>query len=450
MINIEEEYQKTLEYLYGFVDYSLTRNFRNAPGLFDLGRMREFVDRLGAPDRAYPILHVAGTKGKGSVSALCASALQAAGYRVGLYTSPHLEDYAERIQVNQVPIPHADLVALVDEIRPHIEAVPKLTTFEITTALALLYFARCGSTAVVLEVGLGGRLDATNIVTPRLAVITSISYDHMGVLGNTLAEIAGEKAGIVKSGIPLVISPQPEEARLVFERIAAERLAPLVQAERDYAFVRTANSLAGQEFLVWKRQIGQDSPPADAVRLKIPLLGLHQVENAVTAYAALQVAVQNSFSLSEAQIQQGFEQVNWPARFEVLQQAPPLVVDCAHNRDSAQRLRASLQEYFPGKAVTLVFGASEDKDIQGMFDELLPYVNRLLLTRSFHPRAAEPDNLAALAQGYGKPVSQVSEVIDALDDALQHADEETVVLVTGSIFVAAAVRESWRKRQSKS
>ena len=208
----DQIYQDTLDYLYSFIDYSLQKTFRYSPEKFDLGRMRDFMAALGNPQNGYKILHVAGTKGKGSVSALCASALKESGARVGMYTSPHLQDYAERIQVDGNPIPHHDLVTLVEEIKPYISASPEITTFEITTALAFLYFARCKVSAAVMEVGLGGRLDATNVCTPEVTVITSISYDHTDLLGETLAEIAGEKGGIIKPNVPVVISPQEEEA----------------------------------------------------------------------------------------------------------------------------------------------------------------------------------------------------------------------------------------------
>ncbi|HEX7972996.1 MAG TPA: folylpolyglutamate synthase/dihydrofolate synthase family protein, partial [Anaerolineales bacterium] len=369
-MEIETAYQEALDYLYSFVDYSLTRSFRNSPEKFDLGRMHQFLEILGQPQQRYPIIHVAGTKGKGSISAMCASALHAAGYRVGLYTSPHLQDYAERIQLDGQPIPHADLVALVGEIRPHLANLPNLTTFEITTALALLYFAKQRATSAVLEVGLGGRLDATNVVIPNVSVIASISYDHTNILGNTLSEIAAEKAGIIKPGVPVVVSPQKEEARQVVERIAAERGSNLIQVGRDYLFSQVSHSLnGGQELLIWpaSQQSSVDaymesggSQGRGPTRLKIPLLGYHQVENAATAYAALQVARENGIPIDEAAIQAGFARVSWPGRFEVLQRNPPVVIDSAHNRDSALKLRLALDDYFPGWPVVLVFGASED------------------------------------------------------------------------------------------
>src|SRR6185436_5585280 len=211
MIDTEIAYNEALDYLYSFVDYSLKHISELAKAEFNLDRMFALMEELGNPQSRYPIIHVAGTKGKGSVSALCASALQAAGYKTGLYTSPHLLDYVERIQINGEPISHEFMVELVDEIKPTVAKIPKLTTFEITTALGSLAFAKRDVNAAVIEVGLGGRLDATNVVTPKVSVITSLSYDHMAVLGDTLAKIAGEKAGIMKQGLPIVSSSQKDE-----------------------------------------------------------------------------------------------------------------------------------------------------------------------------------------------------------------------------------------------
>lgn len=455
-MDVETAYQQALDYLYSFVDYSLTRAFRYSPEKFDLTRMRDFLDLLNRPYQAYPIIHVAGTKGKGSVAALCASALQAAGYRVGLYTSPHLQDYGERIQVNGQQIPHADLVELVSQMKPHIESVKSLTTFEITTALAFQYFALQNVTAAVVEVGLGGRLDATNVIIPNVSVITSLSYDHTQFLGETLAEIAGEKAGIIKPGVPVVLAPQQDEARLVIERIAAERQARLIQVGRDYLFAQITHAVnGGQSLFVWpvSEQILVDEyiesgglQEWEPTRLHIPLLGYHQVENAATAYTALQIARANGIPISEAEIRQGFSSVVWPGRFEILQRYPPVVIDSAHNRDSALKLRLALDDYFPGQPVVLVFGASEDKDIEGMFAELMPRVRQVIATRSYHPRAMEPEQLVELAHRYGRPAKVVASVEAALEEAIQIGDGEAMILATGSLFVAAGVRETWYKR----
>jgi dihydrofolate synthase/folylpolyglutamate synthase len=453
-MDIEAAYQQTLEYLYSFVDHSLTRSFRFSPEKFDLARMQVLMAALGDPQKDYPIIHIAGTKGKGSVSALCASALRSAGYKTGLYTSPHLHDYAERIALDGEPIPHADLIELVEAIKPHIEAIPGLTTFEITTALALLYFSRQQAEAVVLEVGLGGRLDATNVVTPQVAVITSISYDHTYVLGHTLTEIAGEKGGIIKPGIPVVVAPQEEAAREALERIAEERAAPLTLVGRDYFYSFRSHSLDSQTLLVWPAasqpaidaciQSG-DFEACEQLQLTIPLLGIHQIENAATAYAALETFREGGIAISAQAIREGFKQVVWPGRFEILQRDPPLVVDSAHNRDSALRLRLALDDYFPNEELILVFGASEDKDVYGMFRELMPRIRQVIATKSFHPRAIEPETLVELAHQFARPAAIVSDVAEALEEALRIADDHSIVLVAGSLFVAAGARETWYK-----
>ena len=451
-MDLETRYQQALDYLYSYVDFSLQRNFRLSPELFDLARMRELMTRLGEPQQAYPTLHIAGTKGKGSVSALCASALKAAGYKTGLYTSPHLQEYTERIQIDGQEISKAALVELVDLIKPHVDAIPHLTTFEITTALAFWHFARQGVSAAVIEVGLGGRLDSTNIILPKACVITSLSYDHAEILGDTLAKIAGEKAGIIKPGVPVVLSPQKDEARLAVERIAAERDAPLVQIGRDWLYAQVAHSLDGQTILVWSQSDQERAGEYiesggmvewEPVRLNIPLLGFHQVENAAAAYAALMELRKAGIRIADHHIRQGFASVDWPGRFEILSRSPMLVVDSAHNRDSALKLRLALDDYFPGLPVVLVFGASGDKDISGMFAELMPRVRQVLATRSIHPRAADPQDLVEMAHTFGKPAKGYDTVEAALDEALRLANNSAVVLVTGSIFVAAGARFAW-------
>lgn len=454
-MKIEPEYQQTLDYLYSYIDFSLVRNLRYSPEKFDLEPMYHFIEVLGEPQKNYPIIHVAGTKGKGSVSAMCAGALQAAGYKVGLYTSPHLSDFNERIQINRIPIPHSSLVALVEQNKPKIESIPKLTTFEIGTALAFQYFNLQEIDVAVVEVGLGGRLDPTNVVLPVVSAITSISYDHMQILGNTLAEIAGEKAGIIKNNVPVVVAPQKDEARIVIEQVAKERSAQLCQVGVDYLFAPVARSLEGQSMLVWPAS-DQDMVDAyietggiqewEPTRLNIPLLGFHQVENAATAFATLQVARESGLRLNHAAIKDGFRNVSWPARFEILQRDPAIVVDSAHNRDSALKLRLAIDDYFPGQPVILVFGASEDKDIHGMFAELLPRVEQIMATKSEHPRAIDPHQLVEMAHQFGKHAQAFSQVEEAFEHAIRLAEGKAVVLVTGSIFVAAAVRDVWKER----
>ncbi len=447
MTNTEIAYNKALDYLYSFVDYSLRHSSELAKADFNLDRMFALMEELGNPQAKYPIIHVAGTKGKGSVCALCASALQAAGYKVGLYTSPHLLDYTERVRINGEPISHEQLVVLVEGVKPAVTKIPKLTTFEITTALGLLAFAKQNVDAAVVEVGLGGRLDATNIVTPKISVITSLSYDHMAVLGDTLAKIAGEKAGIIKEGVPVVSAPQKEEALDVLERVANERKSQFTLVGRDVSFERLSYSLDGQTLSViaLSRVERSRSASTQRIELKIPLLGLNQIENAATSYAALKAS---GLEISDEAIQKGFSQVKWRARFEILRQEPPVVIDSAHNRDSALRLRETLDEIYPNRLVILVFCALEDKDISGMLEELKPRLESVVATHADHPRAPSAEWIAEQVKKAGIPVEAVSPVTSALERALELAGERKLVLSAGSVAFAGEITAAWRKRKS--
>lgn len=429
-MNTETSYNKALDYLYSFVDYSLKHSSELAKADFNLDRMFALMESLGNPQKQYPIIHVAGTKGKGSTSALCASALQAAGYTVGLYISPHLLDYVERIQIKGESISHEQLVELVEEIKPHVAKIEKLTTFEITTALAFMAFAKYGVDAAVFEVGLGGRLDATNIVTPKVSVITSLSYDHMAVLGNTLTLIAGEKAGIIKQSVPVVSAPQKDEALEVLERAAKLKNAELTLVGRDVKFELIESSLEGQEFRIQNSEF------------RIPLLGSHQIENAATAYTALKVS---GIPTTDEQIQKGFSQVQWRARFEVARRDPPVIFDSAHNQDSFAKLSETLQTYFPDQMVYLIFGASEDKNIPGMFAELKSKIRKIIITRADHPRALEVEKIQGLAEQAGAESEAVVPVKDALARALELSSKDgSIVLSAGSMFVTAEVMREWK------
>ncbi|MCL4274984.1 MAG: bifunctional folylpolyglutamate synthase/dihydrofolate synthase [Anaerolineales bacterium] len=431
-MDIETKYNQALDYLYSFVDYSLKHSSELAKADFNLDRMFALMESLGEPQKKYPIIHVAGTKGKGSVSALCASALRAAGYKVGLYTSPHLEDYTERIRINGEPISHEQLIELVEEIKPYVAKIPKLTTFEITTALGFMAFAKFGVDAAVLEVGLGGRLDATNVVTPKVSVITSLSYDHMAVLGNTLALIAGEKAGIVKDGVPVVSAPQKDEALEVLLRVAKSKNCEFTLVGKDVPFEFVESSLDGQKLRI------QNSREA----FRIPLLGSHQIENAATAYTALKAS---GIPITDEDIQKGFSQVQWRARFEIARLDPPLIFDSAHNQDSFEKLFETLETYFPGKMVYLIFGASEDKNIPGMFAVMKPKIQKLIITRADHPRALSVEHVQGLAEQAGVESEAVVPVREALKRALElSSNDGSIVLSAGSMFVTAEVMREWK------
>lgn len=445
-------YQDAVDYLYSYIDYSLERSYRYTADRFDLGRVRQLLRALGDPQRSFRSLHIAGTKGKGSVSALTASAFQAGGYRTGLYTSPHLVDLTERIRVDGEPIAEGELAALVDEIKPHVAPIEGLTMFELLTALGFLHFARQGVEWASIEVGLGGRLDATNVLEPVVSVITSLSYDHMHLLGNSLSDIAREKAGIIKPGVPVVLAPQQHEADRVVAEVAAERGAPLIRVGKEWHFAPGAHDLDSQSLYIWSaaeqplmdefvETAGSEewAPP----RYEIPLLGFHQVINAAVAYAALQAARQRGLAIDDPAIVEGFRSVDWPGRLQILCRDPLVLIDSAHNRDSALRLRIALDDYFPGQPVTLVFGALADKDIPGMLVELLPRVSRLILTQADHPRAASPEELGAMARGHGWRVETIVPVADALRWAIAHCRPGEVIVAAGSLTVAGEVLAAW-------
>jgi dihydrofolate synthase/folylpolyglutamate synthase len=434
-------YEEALDYLYSFVDFSRERSDRYSADAFDLTRMVELMARLGQPQLAYPTIHVAGTKGKGSVSAMIASALGLGGYLTGLYTSPHLTQFTERIQIDGEEITPEEVVEITGELRQHVPHVPGLTTFELVTALGFMAFARRDVDCAVIEVGLGGRLDATNVVQPLVTVITSISYDHTHLLGESLEEIAREKAGIIKAGVPLVLSPQPSEARRAILARAKEVGSAVIEVGKDWRVSGVEQDLEGQSLVITRV-----ADPEEAIPLRIPLLGQHQLENAAAAYAALDLVSEYGLPVGSDAVQEGFGEVDWPGRFQILAHNPDVVVDAAHNRESSRRLAETVEAVFPGRPVTLIMGASADKDLEGMLLELAPVADRIIFTQAFHPRAEDPEALQQLAKGLGFEGECAGTVSEALVTAMADATPDSVILATGSLFVIGEIlgRNEWQ------
>lgn len=430
-------YDEALDYLYSFINYEVKREVRYAPEVMNLDRPRELLAALGNPQDGYPIIHITGTKGKGSVGAYCQAALQSAGMQAGLYSSPHLQDFRERFRINDTMIEPQMLADLVAQMKPAIDSIPDLTWFELTTALAFMYFKHMAADVVVLEVGLGGRLDATNVVTPVVSVITSLSYDHTHLLGDTLAEIAFEKAGIIKPGVPVVSAPQDSEAYDVLADVAAQQGARLVSVGSEWQVVPGQSTTQGQTFM---------AGPANALqRYWTPLAGHHQAVNATVALAALSVAREAGVPLPESLVTGGRLTANWPGRFEVVGKQPAMILDAAHNGASATCLRETLAEVLPSASPrVLVYGASADKDVEGMFVALLPMVDTLILTKAEHPRATEPETLldVARATGFAGEVVVVQAVTDAVRRAREAAGKDGLVTVTGSLFIVGEVRDA--------
>jgi dihydrofolate synthase/folylpolyglutamate synthase len=457
-VTLPPAYQAALDYIFNYVDYERRRSVPYTEAAWDLDRTRRVLAALGNPQAKLRYVHVAGSKGKGSTAANIESVLRASGLRVGFYTSPHLHTFRERIRVDGKLLQRDELLNLLHQCQPAIEAVPGITTFEIITAIALLHFAQQEVPWAVLEVGLGGRLDATNVITPAVSVITPISFEHTALLGDTLDQIAREKAGIVKPGVPVVSGLQEDEALAAIAEVCARQGSRLAVVGRDWHYRPAADSLAGQVFDVTCSGPGSATAPDAAASwplncnlagLHTPLLGLHQLANATTAVAACWELAQTGVPIDEASLRLGLANVRWPARLEVLQQAsavgPTIVLDSAHNASSARLLVAALAGYFPERPVTLVFGASNDKDVDALLRELVPMASTVIISRSRHPRAADPADLARRAEdtGASPPVRVAGSVAQALAWALAAAPPSAVICITGSLFVAGEGREAW-------
>lgn len=433
-------YREALDILNRFINYERSQPTSYSPETLNLDRVNLLLDRLGRPDRQFRSIHIAGTKGKGSTAAMIESVLRAAGYRTGLYTSPHLHTFRERMRVNNELISRENFATTFNLIEAHVNAIEGITWFEIVTALAFTYFAQSKIDVGVIEVGLGGRFDATNVLQPIVSVITSLSLDHMNLLGNTLEQIAFEKAGIIKPKIPVVSSPQRPEALAVIEKTAQERNAPLVVVGKEVTFDLLTSSIDGQEFSVTAQNGAIHS-------YKIPLLGAHQASNAATAITTLKVAEQDGLSITHEAIASGLTKVKWPGRLEILSRDPLLVVDGAHNADSAQKLAQSLHDIFGDQTWTLIIGISADKDIPAILDALFPIASRIIVTRAHNVRAADLESLAEKVAQHNLQPSITATVHDAIDLAL---NDHNAIIVTGSLFTVADAREAWFDRSGLS
>lgn len=441
-----DTYSDALRYLYGLPSWQYWVTDREVVPP-NLDRFRTLLKRLGSPHRAFQSVHVAGTKGKGSTSAMIASILAQAGYRTGLYTSPHLHTFRERIQVNGEMISEAEVVELANWIRPTLERTPG-TTFEAITAIAFEHFRRRGVQIAVLEVGLGGRFDATNVVRPLVSVITSIGMDHMNVLGNTLDRIAAEKAGIIKRGVPVVFTPQKASAAAVLAERARQRRARQVWVGRDWRWQLEGRTHEGQHFLASSACGPRAGWPVPLADLFISLIGRHQLDNATAAIAAVAELEPRGFPVSEDALRRGLAEVRWPARLEVMQSSPWLIVDSAHTVESVEAALATVREILGRAPDVVIFGASADKDVASML-RLIPSATRLVFAQAPHERAMDVAELQRTARALGRESAGVRSPRQALDHALTDVGQGGMVLALGSIFLAAAVREAWLEREGR-
>ena len=422
---VVSSYQKSLDFIYNL------RGAETRGADFDLRleRVARALSLFGNPQEGFRVCHVAGTNGKGSTAAMIHSVLAAARHRVGLYTSPHLTDFAERIRVGQRPIARAAVVALVREIADRTkQASLALTFFEFATVMAFLHFARQRVRAAVVEVGLGGRLDATNVVRPSVCVITTISRDHERFLGTGIAAIAGEKGGIIKPGIPLVCGALPPTARRVIEEIARSRGAPVHRWRRDYSVTPHDHGRFDYRGRTWSMD-----------GLRLPLQGEYQRHNAAVALAALEI-LNRELPVRERSVRSGLEAVAWPGRFEILPGRPTIILDGAHNGGGVAALVTETRTLLGNRKVRLLFGSMLDKDWSSMLPALCAVAGEVVLTRTPTERGADPEALAS-ALPPGTPAAVVDDPVKAITGLVADRRRRNVpILVAGSLYLLGAVR----------
>lgn len=435
-----ETYEQAIDFLYGRINYERALPDAYSSSDFKLDRMRGLLEVLGSPHEQLPAIHVAGTKGKGSTCSLIASILTAAGLRTGLYTSPHLTRYEERMRVDgQMPSP-AQLVELVNRIIPAVEELDRSpsrmhpTYFEITTAIAWLYFLAAQSQVAVLETGLGGRLDSTNLCKPWVTVITNISRDHTQILGSTVRAIAAEKAGIIKSGVPVITGCEDTDSLDVIESVAHEHKSPLWRLGREIAWEWQDRE---------RRRIRVSTPRRTWDDLPVTLLGQHQGNNTALAVAAIDQLREASIMVTPEQIQTGLSQVQWPARVEIISRQPTVILDAAHNWASAKALASTLDEEFPARRRILVFACSKDKDYRGLVRQLAPQFDTLIFTRYVdNPRAVVPEELQRFLETmFDRPSHVANDPVTAWKLARRLAHPSDLIVITGSLFLVGELRD---------
>jgi dihydrofolate synthase/folylpolyglutamate synthase len=428
-------YQEAVRYLESLIDYERSPAGAAAARSWNLDRMRQMLRSVGDPHLGLRCLHIAGTKGKGSTAAVTASILHAAGLRAGLYTSPHLISFRERIRVDGEMIPEDDVAALTTEVELVIESARSgehgpPSFFEAYTLIALLHFALQRVDIGVIETGLGGRLDATNVIAPLACAITHIGLDHTQELGDTIPQIAREKAGIIKQGVPVISAPQVPEALEVLEEVCLERRAQLIVVGQE----------PGPRFFLGRADHRQQSFTIHGMRaiygdLECPLLGAHQAQNSAVAVGLVELVAERGIGIGEEAIRAGVKSVRWPGRFQIVRHRPTVVLDGAHDEASAAALAAALRSLYPGKRIILVLGVGTDKDAEAIAARFCPLADRVISTASSSPRALPAHDLQQIVFRHCAHTAAYTPVSLAVREALDQARRNDVVVVTGSLYV---------------
>jgi len=429
-------YRKVLRWLFSL------RRFGSKPGLEHISYL---LGLMGDPHMNFKSIHITGTNGKGSTTAMVASILGAAGYSVGMFTSPHLSSFTERIVVDGEPIPPYEVVRIMDEIMPLIDHMledPGLrhpTFFEVITALAFKYFSERGVDFAVLEVGMGGRLDATNVVHALVSVITNVSLEHTEVLGDTVLEIAEKKAGIIKKGGILITATQDDDVFNMFKEVCRQVGSRIFRVDRDIRFTKFDSSFKGQSFqlngLLYKFEV-----------LFIPLLGDYQLLNASTAVGAVEALSFHEIKIPQTAIEKGLRMVNWPGRLEIVQRNPTVILDCAKDVEAAKAVKETLLNEFIFDRLIAVVSISSDKKIQAMIEQFAQAADFFVLTsHSVMGRAADPTLLSEEVEKHNKPYEVVPDVKEAVRRGIEIADKDDFVIIVGSVFLVGEAREIWFK-----
>ena len=426
----QDAYQKSLDYLYGLEKFGM---------IFGLTQVERILNATGNPHKEIQAIHIGGTNGKGSTAAMMSSILQKEGYRVGLYTSPHLIRFTERIKVNGKEIEEEEVAALTEWMRKEIEAAgiaPSFTFFDFTTAMALHYFKQKLVDLAVLEVGLGGRLDSTNVVDPLVSVITNVAKDHEEHLGKTILKIAGEKAGIIKKGRPLITAATEPQVLRLFSKVCQEKKSPFYRVGKEFRYARAEDGDFNYEGL--NRKLWS---------IHLNLKGFHQVINAATAFGTMEVLEDLGYRVSTDAMIDGVREVEWPGRLEMVSSSPGVILDGAHNPAGALVLKESLEKEFQFRHLILLIGIMRDKDIQSMLHLLAPLADRIILTRPHTGRATPPLLLKKMLGRSGKKAEIVEDLNEAIERGLSLVEKEDLLCITGSLYTVGEARAYFRPKR---